>query len=247
MSTKKIVPQKRSNFSPSNHLGKLHEASNLFYENDLFKGLKTQELSLLFKKMEIRIYPSGNLIFMPEDPSCENLYLLTQGKVEMYRLTVSGKRLVTRHILPGGIFGVRGLFDRTMQKNFAEAMNDSTIGIITREQVVVHLKRQPELMLRILENVCSRLYLLEERLVEAVYNPVNVRLAYFLLTNANADSGILTDITHEEIGNRIGAVRQTVTENLSLLRKKGLIQTQPGQIRVVDRQNLEKIVQGCGI
>ena len=45
-------------------------------------------------------------------------------------------------------------------------------------------------MLRILENVCSRLYLLEERLVEAVYNPVNVRLAYFLLTNAD-DSGVL--------------------------------------------------------
>ena len=99
-------------------------------------------------------------------------------------------------------------------------------------------------MLRILENVVSRLYLLEERLVEAVYNPVIVRLAYFLLTNTDMESGVLTDITHEEIGNRIGAVRQTVTENLGLLRKRGFIQTLPGQIRVIDRQNLEKIVQG---
>jgi CRP-like cAMP-binding protein len=247
MDINKTISNRGLNSSSSRRLDKQRQENKLFYENDLFKGLKTQELALLFNKMELLTYPSGSIIFMPEDPSCENLYLLTQGQVEMYRLTVSGKRLVTRHILPGGIFGVRGLFDRTMQKNFAEAVNDSTIGIITREQVVAHLKRQPELMLRILENVCSRLYLLEERLVEAVYNPVNVRLAYFLLTNANADSGILIDITHEEIGNRIGAVRQTVTENLGLLRKKGLIQTQPGQIRVVDRQNLEKIVQGCGI
>ena len=61
---------------------------------------------------------------------------------------------------------------RRMQKNFAEAVEDSTIGIITREQVLEHLKLQPDLMLRILENVCSRLYLLEDRLVETVYNPV---------------------------------------------------------------------------
>ena len=151
---------------------------------------------------------------MPEDASCENIYLLNQGQVEMYRLTTSGKRLVTRHISPGGIFGIRGLFDRRMQKNFAEAIKDSVIGVLTREQVLEHLKLQPDLMLRMLETICSRLYLLEDRLVETVYNPVTVRLAYYLLTNADATSGLLTDIRHEEIGNRIGAVRQTVTETL---------------------------------
>ena len=217
--------------------------STLFYENDLFKGLKPQELDALFKKMNIQNYMAGSLIFTPEDPTCENLYLLNQGQVEMYRLTISGKRLVTRYISPGGVFGVRGLLGRGMQKNFAEAIEESTVGVITREQVLEYLQYHPDLMLRILDNVCSRLFLLEERLVEAVYHPVSVRLAYFLLTNADAVSGVLTDITHEEIGNRIGAVRQTVAENLSLLRKQGLIQTQPGQIRLVDRSRLEDKVK----
>jgi CRP-like cAMP-binding protein len=244
MSIKKKKYDKSPNSSPSGRLGKQHKENRLFYENELFKGLKPEELVLLFSKMEIRIYPSGTLIFTPEDPSCENLYLLNQGQVKMYRLTVGGKRLVTRHIVPGGIFGVRGLFNRSMQKNFAEAVEESTIGIITRKQVLEYLKHQPDLILRILENVCSRLYLLEERLVEAVYNPVNVRLAYYLLTEADPASGELKGITHEEIGNRIGAVRQTVSENLSLLRKQGFIQTRPGQIRVIDRQNLEQIIQG---
>ncbi len=87
----------------------------MFYENDLFKGLKPKELALLFSKMEMRTYSEGNLIFTPENSTCENLYLLNRGQVEMYRLTASGKRLVTRHILPGGVFGVRGLLGRTMQ------------------------------------------------------------------------------------------------------------------------------------
>ena len=162
--------------------------------------------------MEIRNYPVGSLIFTPEDSSCENLYLLNQGRVEMYRLTANGKRLVTRNILPGGVFGIRGLFGRSMQKNFAEAKEDSAIGVITRQEVLEHLQHHPDLMLRILNNICSRLYLLEDRLVEAVYNPVTVRLAYFLLTNAD-DSGVIANVTHEEIGNCIGAVRQTVNEN----------------------------------
>ncbi len=247
MKVKKVNSNSRSNSYPSGCHYQAGKEINSFYENDIFKGLKSEELALLFESMELRAYPAGSLIFMPEGSSCENLYLLNRGQVEMYRLTANGKRLVIRRILPSGVFGVRGLLGRSMQKNFAEALEDSTIGVISREKVLEHLYRHPDLMLRILENIVSRLYLLEERLVEAVYNPVIVRLAYFLLTNTDIESGVLTDITHEEIGNRIGAVRQTVTENLSLLRKQGLIQTQPGQIRVINRQNLEKIIQGSEI
>lgn len=181
---------------------------------------------------------------MPEDSSCERLYILQQGRVDLYRLTASGKRLVTRQILPGSVFGVRGLLGRIMQKNFAEAVEDSIISIITQEQVLALLKHRPELTLRILEMVCNRLYLLEERLVETVYNPVSVRLAYFLLTNANSVSGVLTHITHEQIGNTIGAVRQTVTETLSLMRKQGLVMTKPKQIQIINRHGLEEIIQG---
>lgn len=223
----------------------LRQNSRLFLENELFKGLRPEELNLLFKKMEIQQYEAGSIIFMPENPSCEKIYLLNRGRVVMYRLTANGKRLVTRHLSPGGIFGVRGLFDRTMQKNFAETTENSIIGVITREQVLEHLKLQPDLILRILENVCSRLYLLEDRLVETVYNPVNVRLAYYLLTNADAASGILSGITHEEIGSRIGAVRQTVTEVLGIFRKQGMVQIKPGQIQVIDRHRLEETIR-CG-
>jgi CRP-like cAMP-binding protein len=239
MDIKKTIPKTRSS---SWNTKMVRKQSSSFSENDFFKGLKPDELAGLFERMKIRSYPARSLIFTPQEPSCENLYLLNQGQVEMYRLTAGGKRLVTRHISTGGVFGVRGLFGCGMQKNFAEATAASTIGVISRMQVLEQLKRQPDLMLRILENICSRLYLLEDRLVEAVYNPVSVRLAYFLLTNAEAASGVLTDITHEEIGSRIGAVRQTVTENLSLMRKQGLLQIEPRKIQVLDRPRLEKII-----
>lgn len=206
-----------------------------------------EELAALSDEAEVRAYPAGSIVFMPEDSSCERLYILRQGRVNLYRLTASGKRLVTRQMLPGSVFGVRALLGRVMQKNFAEAVEDSSLYLITREQVLALLKRRPELALRIMEMVCKRLYLLEERLVETVYNSVSVRLAYFLLSNADAESGVLSGITHEEIGDTIGAVRQTVTETLSLMRRQGLIQTEPKQIRIVDRHRLEQIIQDSAV
>ena len=209
-------------------------------------GLKPEELASLVDRMEIRPYVTGRIIYMPEDSSGERLYFLKQGRVGMYRLTATGKRLVLRQVLPGTIFGVRALLGPGMQNNFAEATEDSMIGIISREEFLIYLKRQPELMLRILKNACYGLCFLEERLLETAYSPVSVRLAYFLLNNADPNSGLITNITHEEIGNRIGSVRQTVTETISFLRKRGLISTKTKQIHIIDRPGLEKIIHHSG-
>ena len=189
-------------------------------------------------------YPAGSIIFSPEDASTERLYILKRGRVDRYRLTPGGKRLITRRISPGAAFGVMGLLGRSMQGNFAQAAEDSVIYVITREDVLALLKRRPDLTLRILEIVGNRLRLLEERLLEAVYSPVIVRLASFLLSNADSISGELPDITHEEIGNTIGAVRQTVSETLGIMRKQGLVQTGPRRIRIIDRRGIEKIAEG---
>ena len=206
-------------------------------------GLEPVELASLFNEAETRTYPGGAVIFTPEDPCSERLFFLEKGRVELYRLSVSGKRLVTRQIQPGSVFGVMGLLGRTMQGNFAVATEDSNISMVSREHVMTLLRRQPDLALRILEVLGNRLCILEERLVEATYSSVAVRLAHFLLNNADPTSGVISKATHEEIGDAIGAVRQTVSENLSIMKKHGLVLTGPRRIQLLDRRELEEIVR----
>jgi CRP-like cAMP-binding protein len=208
-----------------------------------FKDTEQTNLMQLFDNVAATHYAAREIIFMPEDPSCERLYFLKQGRVKMYRITADGKKLLTRQIQPGSVFGVRGLLGRAMQGNFAEATEGSAVYSVSWEQIMATLKQRPDIILNILERVCSRLALLEDRLVRASYSPVNVRLAYFILANADSASGVLADMTHEEIGNTIGSVRQTVTENLNLMSKRGLLQVNPKKIRILDRQGLEKIIQ----
>jgi CRP-like cAMP-binding protein len=222
---------------------RLRKVNSFLYGLEPLEGLSPAELSLIIGKTKAKIYPAGSMVFTPDDSPSENVYVLSQGRVDMYMLTSSGKRLVTRQIFPGSVFGMRRLFTRVTPSDFAEAVQDSKIYVLHRQQLLASLKNHPALLLRILEMVYGRLRMLEERLIETAYSPVRVRIAYFLLNNADPDSGVLGDITHEEIGDTVGAVRQTVTETLSILRKQGLIQTRPRQIRLIDRRGLEAIVE----
>jgi CRP/FNR family cyclic AMP-dependent transcriptional regulator len=229
---------------PSHSKGsrKLRKSIGLLYGVDIFEGIEPKELNMILDETRLQTCPVGTILFAPED-TCEHLYILRQGGVELYRLTSGGKRLVTRRISPGSMFGIMGLLGQTMQGSFAETTEDSTIYVMTREDILALLGRRPEMVLHILEAVGNRLCILEERLVEILYGTVSMRIAHFLLTNVDPDSGILTNITHEEIGDIIGAVRQTVTETLSRMRKQGLILTSPRQIHIIDRHELERIVQ----
>jgi len=233
----------RRKAASSKRVRRLPRALSPLYGTDLFQGIDSSELSTLFEDVELQTCPAGTILFTPEDP-CEVLYILREGRVELYRITASGKRLVTGQIMPGSVFGVMGLLGQSIEGDFAETTEDSSICTLTRDDVLRVLKRRPDIALRMLEIVGNRLRLLEERFVEAVYSPVEVRLAHFLLTYADSASGDLANITHEEIGDTIGAVRQTVTETLGLMRKRGLIRTGPRHIQIIDRHGLKAIAQG---
>jgi CRP/FNR family transcriptional regulator, cyclic AMP receptor protein len=208
---------------------------------EIHRRIEAKEFGLFFEKIKEEFYPSGTIVFTPEE-SGEKLYILTQGRVDLFRITSTGKRLVTRQILPGGVFGDMGLLGQTMQGNYAVAFENSLIGIVTREDILAVLRQRPEVSLRLLETLGNRLRQIEERLVEATYSPVRVRIAHFILTNADLISGVITNLTHEEIGDIVGAARQTVTENLNLMQTQKLIVVEPKKIRIIDRQSLEKIV-----
>jgi CRP-like cAMP-binding protein len=220
---------------------KLNIPANLSSDASFLQELELKDASLSHN-LEVRTYPAGSTIFVPEESSCEHLYILLEGRANLYRLNVGGKRLVTRQIMPGSVFGVRALLGRAMQKNFAEAVQDSRVLLINKEHILELLEHQPSLALKIMIMLCNRLCLVEEHLIETAFSPVSTRLACFLLTNADSATGVLNGITHEEIGDVIGAARQTVTQALNRMRKHAMITTDFKQIRIIDRQKLEGLI-----
>jgi CRP/FNR family transcriptional regulator len=211
----------------------------------MFKGLSLQEIEALFTGVMLRECSPGTVFFAPEDSS-ERLFILKTGQVELYRLTADGKRLVTRRIGPGTIFGEMGLLGQSLQGCFAEATEHSLVCVATRDDILRLLQARPEVMLRLLEVIGNRLNLLEGRLEQAVFSPVKVRLANFLLANLDPATGVVAGYSHAEIGDTIGALRQTVTETLNGMASQSLLVVARKQIQVTNRQRLEEMALGDG-
>lgn len=212
------------------------ELRKMSSETELFKGLNRID------EQQVRKYPAGSFLFIPETGTIGRIYILKEGRIEMFRLSQNGKRLITGEIFPGTVLGVRGVLGRTIQRNFAQAVEDSIVSTISKEQFIKYLNSNPSLAVRLLENSYELISMLEERLFAVAYVSVRQRLANFLLSNIDKDSGALSNCTQEEIGNTLGAARQVVTKHLSMMRKEGLIFTKPKEIKVIDRHGLKKIV-----
>ncbi len=207
---------------------------------DVLKDLTHDEVETLFHGMVVRDCTQGTVFFMPED-STERLFVLKTGHADLYRLTAGGKRLVTRHLEPGVIFGELGLMGQSMQGCFAEATEDSLVCIATKDDVLGLLRDRPAVALRLLEAMGNRLKALEQRMELLAFSPVKVRLANFIVSNADVTTGMMVGYTHEEIGDMIGALRQTVTEALGEMERQGLIQVEHKRLMIRDRAGLERL------
>jgi CRP-like cAMP-binding protein len=214
--------------------GELHD---MFSETELFKGSDQ-----IYKQAQVRKYQAGSFIFTPETSTCEKIYVLREGRIEIFRLLSSGKRLATGEIQPGIVFGIKGILGRTAQNNFAQAVEDCVVMIIPKEQFIKYLSMSPVLSIHLLKSAYRLINILEDRLVDTIYNSVRSRLANFLLNNIDQKSGIIKNFTQEEIGDIVGATRQVVTESLSQMRKEGLLITNRREIKVINRRGLAEIL-----
>lgn len=203
----------------------------------ILEGMTSQEIAPILEGVHPRQYAPGDFLFAPED-SMEHLFALEVGRVDVYRINLAGKRLIVRRIFPQTVFGVLG---QSVHGCFAEAAEPCVVRIVTRGQLLELFGRRPDIAIRIIEVIGCRLRKTERMLEQAFYNPVKARLADFLLTNSDPSTGLLAGYTHEEIGDSIGALRQTVTETLRLMCLQGLLDVERRQIRVINREKLEQI------
>jgi CRP/FNR family cyclic AMP-dependent transcriptional regulator len=208
---------------------------------DISRRIMWEEFSSYFSKIPERSYPAGSMIAMPGCSSSERFYILKKGRVNLYRVSGNGKRLIIKQ-LASGVLGLRCLFGNIYRANYIEALDDCTVCIVTKEQGLEFLKQRPDLLIRLLGILFFELDEQSENRLQTAYLPVNVRLAHFLLGAVDLELNTLINFNHEEIANTIGAARQTVSIKLNQMRKQGIISIKRKLILINDRQRLEQMI-----
>src|SRR5690606_35042066 len=101
---------------------------------DIFQDLSEEEIAEIDRAMTINTGRRGKIFYMPEDTS-EVLFLLKEGRVQLYRISPEGKKLVIGTVGPGAVFGEMALIGQGMHNTFAEATEDCVLIVMSREDV----------------------------------------------------------------------------------------------------------------
>jgi CRP/FNR family cyclic AMP-dependent transcriptional regulator len=210
---------------------------------DIFQDLTPAELEEMERAMTHTRCERGRILYMPEETG-EVLFLLKEGRVQLYRISPDGKKLVITSIGPGTIFGEMALIGQGMHNTFAEATEPCVLGVMNRSELERLLLTKPRVALRISEVLGQRLQEAESRLEEIAFKSIPARLASRLLQlSGEQASDTIRGITHQDLGEQVGTYRETTTQTLNQFKQDGLIELGRKQITILDREGLARMAE----
>jgi len=209
---------------------------------DIFRDLSEAEMDEIGRLTTMTTCQTGKVFYQPEDRS-EVLFLLKQGRVQLYRLSASGKKIVTYTIEAGSFFGEMAIIGQGMHRAFAEAIEDCVLCVMSRADVERYLLKNPKVVMHLAEALGKRLLEAERQLEELAFKNVPARLAGLLLrlSAQNSGSPMIEGHTHQDMAEAIGAYRETVTQTLNDFKRQGLIEIERKAITILDCERLQRI------
>ncbi len=140
----------------------------------LFKELNDVQLDAICNKVTIKNYPANNLLFS-ENNIRENLFLIYDGEVELFKRTPYGKEKRLSVFSKYDFIGEGALMDDSPHSTSARTTKDSSIFILTRDSFKELMKEQNETALSILSSVGK---VISRRMSAANTRVINVAAQY---------------------------------------------------------------------
>jgi CRP/FNR family transcriptional regulator, cyclic AMP receptor protein len=226
-----------SNFGPDDVVTKLAYLN----ETSVFGPLSDDERRWLAETATMLACEKGKIFYEPDEPG-EVAFILKRGRVDLYRIAPDGRKLIVGRLGPPTIFGEMSLIGQQMYGCFAEAAEDCLICVMSRTVLQALVRRNPDVGLLLLAELGIRLKQREAELESLAFRALPVRLADLLLGEMDA-FGVVSGYTHQDLAERLGAYRETVSQALGRFRAERLVDVEPRRIRVLDAAGLRAYVE----
>lgn len=196
----------------------------------IFSVLEEKQVSEVVSKVITRKYKKGQIIFFDGD-TADRLYIVNTGKIKVFKYTREGKEQILYILSEGEFIGDLNLLKRGKFEFNAEALEDTAICTLSKEDFDDIITKHPQITLRILEDVHDRLVSLENLVQSLSTKDVEARIAALLLSfvknfGTETGEGVLVDLplNREEMGNYIGITRETISRKLTAMQDDGTIE-----------------------
>lgn len=182
-------------------------------------------------------FRAGEPVFS-EREACRAYVLLLRGRIKVVKQWPNG-RAITLYRIQAGCSCTAStalLITGTEYTADAVAEQDSELLLLPRLDFLSLFDRSQAFRRQVCREFGGRLSHLTGRLEAALFRPVDVRLADWLLEH-RSDAGRVA-ITHQALAVELGSVREVVSRNLKQLEAKGHVRLGRGSITITDENAL---------
>jgi len=227
----------------------LKEEIRLLSMVDILGPLSDEEMEDLAKRAPDTFLDEGDILYSPKD-STERLFILKEGRVQLYELDESGDEITLSVIEDGNVFGEMALTGQSLHGLYVRALTASTVVSLKREELQDLIMKKPEVGLRLVRELAQRLHDSEARYADIIAKDVPERLATQILTLVDSEGVVRRDsyripthYTREQLASMIGCKRVAVTRALSKLREDGAVELEDRRIVVKDLDALREVAE----
>ena len=217
--------------------GLTHLLQASFGKNALHSLTEDRNINKYKKKQTI--YSEGN------HPN--RLYYVLKGKVKAYKTNEDGKELVTDLFSPGDFLGYIALLEGTAYKDTAEAMEETELAVIPKEDFDELVNKNAEVAKKFIQLLAKNISAKKNQLLGLAYNSLRKKVADALLMlqkkyQEKKDEKFVIDISRESLATIAGTATESLIRTLSDFRGEKLIDIKDGNITIINQKKLEHLL-----
>ncbi|HEX8928969.1 MAG TPA: Crp/Fnr family transcriptional regulator [Actinomycetota bacterium] len=222
------------------------QIAELLAETDLFGVLDPATLEEAATRTLVRVVEKGQTIFVQDEPG-DRMFVIAEGAVKLVVRSAQGEVVeLVRHWRPA-TFGEVALLDGGTRSATAEAVERTTLVVVTRDELIHLLRSDPQVVDRVLKALGGLIRRADQQATELVFLDLPGRLARRLLelaeTPGDGPKGPrprTRRVTQTELANMVGGSRQSVNIALRSLERRGFIRLVGWSIELLDPAELRR-------
>ena len=218
------------------HAGRIANLRRIHYFTDTSEAV----LVRLSTAMTRRTHAAGEVIFLEGDPA-GGLCIVEAGSVKIYKLSPDGGEHVLHIIGAGGTFNDIAALDGDANPANAAALSDVALWLLPSDALHTAIQSDAALALRTVQALAARVRKLVGQIEDLALYSVVVRLARFLLRQAEDPALAGPGVTRVAIAAHLATTPQTISTALRELEATGALEFDRHRIVITNEALLRDI------
>ena len=212
----------------------------------IFADFSQEELEAAASLFQQKKYRKGITIFHEGQPGIA-FYLISSGRVKVFKLNEDGRELIFGIFGDGAIFGDVPVFDGGPYPASAATLVETEVVYMSRDDFVRLITEHPAISLKVVRVLGKRLRQAQRFVMDIAMKSVLQCLSAQLVGLAEEyghevgeETIIDLPLTRQKLAELIGVTRETATRELSKLSRAGAVRLEGKKIYITDWSMLER-------